>query len=176
MTTEQEQTLKALEIAIQMEIDGKECYLQSSKETADEIGRKLFMQLAEEEDIHRKKFEEIYKSLESRNSWPSVTYHPDSGQALRTIFAEGIVGECNVDSTSDTEIAAVEKAAAMENKTYDFYIKQTKAATYEAEKSFYKALAAQEKEHNLILMDYYQFLKDPESWFTEKEHHSLDGG
>jgi hypothetical protein len=37
-------------------------------------------------------------------------------------------------------------------------------------------LAAQEGEHHLILLDYYEFLKDPAAWFVQKEHPSLDGG
>ena len=44
------------------------------------------------------------------------------------------------------------------------------------ERVFYQALSAQEKEHHLILLDYYEYLKDPAAWFVEKEHHSLDGG
>jgi len=37
-------------------------------------------------------------------------------------------------------------------------------------------VAAEEKEHYLILLDYYEFLKDPSGWFVGKEHPSLDGG
>ena len=45
-----------------------------------------------------------------------------------------------------------------------------------AEREFYKALAAEEKEHELILVDYYEYLTNPVDWFTRMEHHSLDGG
>ena len=33
-----------------------------------------------------------------------------------------------------------------------------------------------EKEHQLVLLDYYEYLKDPAGWFVKKEHPSLDGG
>ena len=64
----------------------------------------------------------------------------------------------------------------MEVKSYDYYQAQLKSATYSAGKAFYSALSAQEKQHQLILLDYYEYLKDPTSWFVKKEHHSLDGG
>ena len=50
MTTEQDKTLEALQIAIQMEIDGKEFYLKASRESSNELGKKLLQALAGEED------------------------------------------------------------------------------------------------------------------------------
>jgi len=29
---------------------------------------------------------------------------------------------------------------------------------------------------DIILLDYYEYLKDPAGWFTKKERPSLDGG
>jgi rubrerythrin len=78
--------------------------------------------------------------------------------------------------TMPTEIDAVETAMAMENKTYDFYRSRIPKAAYAAEKQFYEELAIQEKEHHRVLLDYYEFLKNPAAWFVEKEHPSLDGG
>ena len=49
-------------------------------------------------------------------------------------------------------------------------------ATYGAERDFYETLAAEEREHYLILLDYYEYLKDPAGWFVKGEHPSLDGG
>jgi rubrerythrin len=53
MVTEQNKTLEALQIAIQMEIDGKEYYLKASQESSNELGKKLLQALAAEEDTHR---------------------------------------------------------------------------------------------------------------------------
>ena len=63
MATEQEKTKDALKYAIQMEIDGKVFYLKSAEESGNELGRKLLVPLAEAEDYHRIKFEEIFKAL-----------------------------------------------------------------------------------------------------------------
>ena len=48
--SEQEKMLQAINTAIEMELDGKQCYLAASKGGTNEAGRKLLLSLAEEED------------------------------------------------------------------------------------------------------------------------------
>ena len=176
METEQDKTLEALQIAIQMEIDGKEYYLRASQESSNELGRKLLQSLAAEEDTHRQKFEEIYSAIRSKKAWPTTDFQPDGGKRLRTIFARATeeIGS-NVKAPA-TELDAIQTAMDMENKTCDFYKSQEGNAAYDTERDFYQTLAAEEREHHLILLDYSEYLKDPAGWFVKKEHPSLDGG
>jgi len=176
MVTEQNKTLKALQSAIQMEIDGKEFYLKASQESSNELGKKLLQSLAAEEDIHRQKFEEIYDAIHGKKAWPKTDFQPDGGIRLRTIFARATETMGSDIKAAATELDAVQTAMGMENKTYDFYKSQSEDAAYDAERDFYEALAIQEREHHLILLDYYEYLKDPAGWFVRKEHPSLDGG
>ncbi len=176
METEEDKTLKALQIAIQMEIDGKEYYLKASQESGNEAGKKLLQSLAAEEDVHRQKFEQIYQAIQAQKAWPVTDFKPDGGQRLRTIFARATEGGgANIKALA-TELDAVQTAMGMENKTYDYYKSQGEDATYDAEREFYNTVAAEEREHYLILLDYYEYLKDPAGWFVTKEHPSLDGG
>ena len=175
MTTEQDNTLQALQIAIRMEIDGKEFYLKTSRESSNELGRKLLESLSAEEDIHRQKFEKIYEAIRSKKDWPAMELSSEQSQGSKTVFAEAI-GQIGSDiKPRTTELDAVETAMAMENKTYDYYKNQEDKAVYDAEKDFYDKLAAVERGHHQILLDYYEFLKDPAGWFVKKEHPSLDG-
>ena len=176
METEQDKTLEALQIAIQMEIDGKEYYLKASQESSNELGKNLLQSLAAEEDIHRQKFEQIYNAIRNKKAWPVTDFQPDGGKRLRTIFARATeeIGS-NIEAPA-TELDAIQIAMDMENKTYDFYKSQGKNANYDAERDFYQTLAAEEREHHLVLLDYYEYLKDPAGWFVSKEHPSLDGG
>jgi len=176
MAAEQDKIPEALKTAIQMEIDGKEFYLKASQASHNELGKKLLKSLAAEEDLHRQKFQEIYNTISAKKDWPSTGFRPDHGQGLRTIFARALEDmDANVKSIP-TELDAIQTAMTLENKTYDFYKSQSEMATYDAERDFYEALAAQESEHHRILLDYYEFLKDPAAWFVQKEHPSLDGG
>ena len=176
MKTEQDKTVEALQTAIQMEIDGKEYYLKASRDSGNDLGKKLLQSLASEEDIHRQKFEQIYDAIRSKKAWPKTDFQPDGGTALRTIFARTTEKTGANIKAHATELDAIQTAMNMENKTYDFYISQDKKATHDAEREFYRALAAQEREHHLVLLDYYEYLKDPAAWFVKKEHPSLDGG
>ena len=63
MMTGQEKTTKALKYAIQMEIDGKTLYLKASRESGNEFGKKLMESLAEQEDFHLQKFEQIFENI-----------------------------------------------------------------------------------------------------------------
>ncbi len=95
MTTGQEKTTQALKYCIQMEIDGKEFYLKACRESTNDLGKKLLESLAQQEDFHRQKFEQIYAKISKSNKWPVVNFPPDAGQVLKTIFAEATARFCH---------------------------------------------------------------------------------
>lgn len=176
METEQDKTMKALKIAIQMEVDGKKYYRKASRESSSELGKKLLVSLAAEEDNHQQKFKEIYNAIRNTKTWPETNFQPDGGESLRTIFAKATAEMGSNIKTLATELDTIQTAMDMESKSYDFYRRQGENATYAAERDFYETLAAEEREHHLILLDYYEYLKDPAGWFVSKEHPSLNGG
>lgn len=175
MVTDQQRTVEALRIAIQMEIDGREYYLKISRNSGNEPGRKLLQALADAEDIHRQTFESIYEAIRVNRSWPVMNYHQASGRKLRTLFAEALKKARPGKKAPATEIDAVQTAIGMEVKTYDYYKDQSKKAGHGVERDFYEALAAEEQAHHLALLDYHEYLSDPAAWFVKKEHPSLDG-
>ena len=140
------------------------------------MGKKLLQSLAAEEDTHRQKFEEIYNAILNKKAWPVADFRPDGGKGLRTIFVRVTEEIGSNIKAPATELDAIETAMAMENKTYDFYRSQSKNAAHNAEREFYETLAAEEREHHMILLDFYEYLQDPAAWFVKKEHPSLDGG
>ena len=176
MNKEHDATLSGLKTAIRMEIDGKEFYLKISEESSNEAGKKLLKQLSSEEDIHRKVFERIYKEISANEGWPESKIDPDGIKRLKTVFSEAMNAMKRNPAAFTTELTSVQKAMDMENKTYDFYISRSARAVHNAEKKLYQEIAAQEKEHHRVLLDYYEFIKDPASWFVQKEHSSVDGG
>ena len=176
MPTEQDAALAGIKTAIQMEVDGKQFYLKASRESGNEAGKKLLESLAAEEDVHRQKFEEIFKDIRDKNAWPEVDFRPDGGSSLRTLFSRAIAQVGKSIKVAKGELDAVQTAVDMEGKTYDFYISQGRSTPYPAARDFYEALAAQEREHQLILLDYQEYLKNPAGWFVAKEHPTLDGG
>jgi len=176
MTGEQDTTLGALQTAIKMEIDGKQYYLKAAGASGNALGKKLLERLASEEDIHRQVFERIYKDISAKKGWPEKAFKSDGGSGLRTVFAKALKTIDKDVKSLASELDAIQTAMAMENKTYDFYKSRSGKARYAAEKQYYEELTMQEEEHHRVLLDYYEFLKNPAAWFVQKEHHSFDGG
>jgi rubrerythrin len=176
MTLEQKKTLEALQTAMQMEVDGKKYYTAMGESGRNEMGVKLFKQLAIEEDYHLKKFEAIYKAIQTKEDWPDVKLVGDQGEHVKNIFARAITEIKNSVKATSSELKAVQKAMEMENKTRDFYKERAALGTFNAEKKYYEILAGEESSHHAVLLDYYEYIKDPVGWFTIKERHSLDGG
>lgn len=176
MMREQARTLEGLRTAIHMEIDGKEYYQKLSSRSGNQLGAELLQRLAAEEDVHRREFEQIYRSIQMNNNWPRVDFKPDSGKTLQTIFAEA-TSKLGIEFKSfGGELDALQTALQMEMITYEFYRLHSKDAIYPAEKDLYDAVSGEERMHHLILLDYYEFLKSPAAYFVRTEHPSLDGG
>jgi rubrerythrin len=176
MAKEQDTTSAALQTAIQMEIDGKEFYLKSSQASTNELGKKLFKKLSAEEQIHCQVFKRIFQNISTKKGWPPTKISFDGGSGLRTIFAVALEEMKKDTKTIPLEIEAVQTAMDMENKTYDFYTERSSLASFSGEKELYEEIAIQEKEHHRILLDYFEFLKNPAAWYVVKEHQSVDGG
>ncbi|MBN2239662.1 MAG: ferritin family protein [Dehalococcoidales bacterium] len=175
MSAEREKTLEGLRTAVRMETDGKEFYLQASRESKNEMGKKLLNTLASEEDYHKKKFEEIYSTIEKNMGWPQTNFVQDGGKTLRTVFSDAMDRPSTEKEALHTEIDTVQKAMEMESAARDFYKKRIDHSTHVAEKQFYTMVADEEREHFLVLLDYFEYLKDPAGWFVDKEHPSVDG-
>jgi len=176
MTNEQENTVAGLQTAIQMEIDGKKYYQEMSKSGGNELGVKLFKQLAIEEDYHRQKFEAIFKAIKAEKGWPEIKFAGEQGKTVKNLFAQATAKIAERAKAPLSELKAVEKAMEMENKTHDFYKERAAKGAFEAEKKYYEMLAGEESAHHAVLLDYYEYIKNPVDWFTMKERHSLDGG
>lgn len=156
----------ALETALQMEIDGKKFYQKAAETISNGAGKKLFQRLAAEEDIHRLAFEAIFQSIQKKQGWPLVDFHP-GGKQLRTIFAEAARSLKPGATAPSDELAAVQIGLDMEEKSYELYQGRAKV-TSGAERDFYQLVAAEERQHRLALADYYEYLTAPASFFVKR--------
>jgi rubrerythrin len=172
MTGDYERISKCLQDAIQMEIDGKSFYLKASGQCRNEAGKKLLAALAAAEDAHRQKFESIFEAARSKRAWPKTEL--PKGTNINTIFAEALARAKPGTESTASEMAAVDKAIGMEIASYDYYIGQSKKAGKGPEKEFFEAVAAEEHQHQITLLDYKEYVDDPAAWFVKTEHPSFD--
>jgi rubrerythrin len=175
MENEQARTMKVLELAVQMEVDGKEFYQKASRKSSNKLAKELFRHLADQEDVHRKKFEEIYKALKRGQNWPDLEPPSEKGKKIKSLFAEATKALGSKFKVAESELQAIKTAIDMEIRSYNLYHTRSAESTLPVEKQFYKTLAGEERGHHLALLDSYEYLSDPAGWFTKKEHWSLDG-
>jgi len=175
MESEQVKTLEALQLAIQMEVEGKDFYQKASQKSKNKLAMELFRHLASEEDVHRKKFEEIHGALKRGRNWPDVKPPSEQGKRLKSLFAEATKALGSKIKVAESELEAIKVAMDMEIKSYNFYHSRSEQSSLPVEKRFYEALVGEERGHHLALLDSHEYLSDPEGWFTKKEHWSLDG-
>jgi rubrerythrin len=175
MENEQARTIEVLQLAVRMEVDGEEFYQKASQKSSSKLAKELFRQLANEEDVHRRKFVEIYEALRKGQNWPGVEPPSEKGKKLKSLFAEATKMLGNKFKVAESELEAIKIAMDMEVKSYNLYDSRSEESTLPVEKQFYKTLAGEERGHHLALLDSYEYLSDPAGWFTKKEHWSLDG-
>jgi len=175
VVNEQAKTIEVLQLAVRMEVDGKEFYKKASKKSSNKLAKELFRQLADEEDIHRRKFVEIYETFKRGQNWPDVAPPAERGKKIKSIFAEATRAMGNEFTVAESEFEAIKIAMNKETQSYDLYYSRSKESRLPVEKQFYQTLAGEERGHHLALLDAYEYLGDPVGWFTKKEHWSLDG-
>ena len=172
-----EEAQKALEIlqsAMKMEKDGHEFYLKSAEKSQSDVARNLFEVLAKEEIVHQEVISEIYEALKEGNQWPDVRITPVHAENAETIFSAALKDPQQQKAAAD-DLEAIGIALKMEERSFKLYSERAKESTYPAEESFYSALALEEKKHIISLHDTEEYLTDPEGWFMNKQHITLDG-
>jgi len=167
--------IEALKFAIQMELDGKKYYILAGKESANKVGKELYSWLAEQEDHHRQRFEDIYKSIATDKGWPATRVKPDKDRRPGTLFSKAIKSAGKSINANKGEIEAADKAIEMEIKSRDYYKKQAEKSPSDIQRKFFASISAEEQGHYLALIDYKEYITDPDGWFTRTEHHLLDG-
>jgi len=159
-----------------METDGKIFYKTASRQLNDSLGKDLFSWLSDQEDKHKQRFEQIFKSIKDKKGWPELAIKPVDKKRVETLFSKALKNIKKGQKVPAVENDIIDKAIEMEHKTYDFYINSSKTATYDVDKNFYQVLAQEENGHYLYLVDYKEYVNSPADFFNKKEKHSLDAG
>jgi rubrerythrin len=167
--------MEPLEIAIKMEIEGKEFYHKASEKAIDELGKELFFRLAKEEDCHAAKAQEIFDCLRLGEKPMAIEESLDRGKKLKSIFAQAKKAAAKRKAPASV-FKVIEAALKLEEKSRKFYEEQSSSAKTQFERRYFEALKQEEQGHYLSLVDYREYLVDPAGWFAKREHISLDGG
>jgi len=164
---------EALKRAIEMEEEGKRFYLQAVGRAQSQLARRIFEELAREEDLHIKKIQEIYDRLKEEKplgEW--ITSVVDLSK-LEKVFQESLVEKAR---GSSDDLEALRFGLEMEDKSIKYYEDLARDTSNAQERRFYLALSHEERGHYLQIMDSIEYLTDPVGWLRLKEKGGLNGG
>ena len=169
-----EYMLQALKDAVQMELEGRQFYLEAAKKVENAGVRQIFDYLAESEKYHIEKFNEIYRSLEKDPAWtaPMAAFSPPKHEPYVCVMA---MSQADQGTGGQDDLQALRTGIKMEECSIDYYTKLARETNNPLARRFFMSVAHEERGHYLTLMDMHNYLTLPEDWFYVKQMSNVDG-
>ncbi|HZE21640.1 MAG TPA: ferritin family protein [Desulfobaccales bacterium] len=170
----QEYMLKALEDAIQMEVEGRQFYLEAAKKVKSPGVREIMEYLAESEKYHIEKFKEIYQNLSKDPSWTETmaAFTPPKHEPYVCVMA---MTKDKQGTGGKDDLEALKTGIKMEECSIDKYTKLARETNNPLARRFFMSVAHEERGHYLTLMDMHNYLTLPEDWFYVQQMGMVDG-
>lgn len=167
--------LNALEIALNNEKREREFYLKNAERCRNTLGSAMFKEIADDELEHYKRLQQLHAAWTDEGKWPETVPLKVKETKVKDILKEMLEKTEYTKPGEQNDFDAITTALDFEAKGEKFYASLSDAVSNPMEKKFFDLLANMEREHYLSLKDTEEYLKDPVSWFTRKEHHGIDG-
>jgi len=160
---------KALQKALDFEKKGYDIYFSISEKTQNEIVKRTFVYLAEQETNHIAEIKEFI----SENY--DLDLKGDHFNDTKEFFKMTVKDFQRKTELSDDDIKAHETALEMEKSAYSFYEEQYNETDKKELKKFFNFLMEQENAHYELIQKTLSFIKDPENYYAELEQWSFEG-
>lgn len=172
---DEKQRLGALEMALENESNEREFYLKHAERTRNQLGKAMFLQIADDELEHYARLKELHQKWSAQGRWPDALDLSVKGTTIREKMRELIAQASGSPETDDDDLEALKVASAFEARGAEAYGELARGVADPREKAFFELLSGIEREHYLALKDAQEYFLDPSSWFTRRERHGLDG-
>lgn len=176
MPNRTDRCLKMLADALEEEEKGLELYEKAVDVCSLELGKEMFRMLLGQERDHIKRIRSVYDSLHRGEAWAEL-WKPEKAEDedLQEFLLDQIALLGRKIHAMSGDLQALEIGIVTEQQSIDFYDEHLQKATDPLEQEFLTSMMAEERIHFVVLQDLKLFLTNPESWYTEKEHHAMDG-
>lgn len=162
--------MKAAEIAVKMETDAIAFYTDAAAKVKTNVGRKMFLAIAEDEKHHLEIVWGFLRDLDIEIKYASPIKN------IRSIFEELRHEMMERVEAAEDEMNAFKVAMDMEREGVDFYRKAASETASLKEKALFERLIKEEEQHFAVFSNTYSFMKDTGNWFLWEEHGLIDGG
>lgn len=158
--------MNVYEFALEFEQEHSSYYLDCAEKTNNSKLKKVFNDLAEEEQKHVK----VVKDLAEKNK---VSYvKSDILSRVKQVLEEIASGlPTSVIPTEQVDI--YKQARKMEEKSREFYQSKAEETDLEFVKKVFKELAEEERKHENIMVNIVEMVNKPNTWLEDAEwyHH-----
>ena len=167
-SSERDILLEPLRIALQLEAEGRQLFLEAARRASGRHAKQTFEFLAAEEERHLQRIRDFYASIEKKGK-PDKSYRPDPASGARlTEFNSRLAALRDELKPTPSDIEAFRFAIRFENGAEDFYRRQIESTVDEHVCNFYRWLVAEEEIHAQMLASCLAFAEDPAAWFAKR--------
>lgn len=167
--------VSALDTALNNELREREFYIKCAERTKNELGQKMFKELAKEEEQHYNALKIIYEQGPEKRGLPKEINLVVGKTNVRNVLLEFLRKMDTTQRSEEDDKEAIKKAIEFEERGALFYGQLAKEAETPEEKAFFELLESMEREHLLSLKESLEYFEDPVSYFRKTERTGLDG-
>ena len=165
---------EAINAGIKVEQEGRAVYEDAAKKTSHRFARAMFESLAGDEQRHEEWFRKLADDMGVAGALTAGLAPDAIVTRIRTLFSE-MRSEIDANAPSADDIAVLDVALGLEEKSYEMYSQAAKTAEDPAVREVLEFIAAEENNHYRILDDLRLYLTDPEKWNIKEENPLIDG-
>ncbi len=159
--------------AIKLEINGRAFFEHAVSQTGNELGKKMFAKLANDEIGHLKAFGQIFSSIVNDDEWKSLVAQEENE---RSEIIEQLKRRKQDAARNKRagELEAISIGMELERKAIDFFDKSADATFDPKLKQALKRISDEEKFHFDLLQAQYDNVTNSGFWFDVAEFR-MDG-
>ncbi|MCH7691385.1 MAG: ferritin family protein [candidate division Zixibacteria bacterium] len=157
--------LEPLRIALKLEIEGKQFFLEAASTTKSRLARQTFEFLAAEEDRHIEQIENMCKSVEGTDGKDLLDAGVSDADQKLVDFNNKLAELKDEIAATGDDTSAYSMALKFENGAEEFYEKMMNESDNPRVKKFYKWLIEEEEMHSRLLKSCIKFIDNPADWF-----------
>jgi rubrerythrin len=176
MAEARDRSMDMLNTALEKEEFGRQTYQKAIDKCVNEVAREIFKILLVEEGVHISRIKKIYTDLKEGKGWQKEwSEQGETNPDLKKLFQDRASSVDEKVRPDSSDMDALKLGLEFEQGAIEFYQDHLPKAQEPLETEFIKMMIKEEQGHYQALKDMELYFKDPESWYTEKERHVLDG-
>lgn len=168
MNEEIDFALSILRQAMGNELEGRALYLEAIERTEDELGKRMFRSLAQDEEEHLQILQVEYGAITGTGQWldleaaqkgepdPSLRLFPEEEEAVESLIPENA-----------SDLDALKIAMDFERRGYRLYEKAASETSDPTAQAIFRFLVQEESRHFALLDNAHDYLANQGIWYFD---------